>query len=312
MAVRADERLVHTREIRNSPGLYVERFGEVRITSTTWGLVTRINVSHLFTYQIELERVYGLLTKRCIEPRRNCTAIDTLNVVGHKLEILEEKRDKMIGLLDSKRRRRKRWAPFGYLGTLQSIIYGIATMDEIKDLEKALNENQNDTKRLATAFAKQTELVQSQLKTNAKDIAEINKEIKILEGKLNITTNYVDTLEKQRQTNELINALESRIADLETDIGNAINAILFAKIGKIHPNILAAKDLLLKCRDIQLDNINTEFPVPLTLQGMANLLDVADIVVYYMNAALVSVIKIPLMQLEKFTNFRNYILLVKQ
>ncbi|KAL4107964.1 hypothetical protein QTP88_018233 [Uroleucon formosanum] len=85
----------------------------------------------------------------------------------------------------------------------------------------------------------------------------------------------------------------------ETDI--LLSIIEAAKLGQIHPYLLGPTDLLAQFQDIRLSPpIGTDFPYPLSLETVNDIVKLSDVKIYYSNNNIVFILTIPLIYQNNF------------
>lgn len=88
-------------------------------------------------------------------------------------------------------------------------------------------------------------------------------------------------------------------------IDSLINAILFSKLGILHPDIITPQQLYLglSCNIKNLPS-GKEFPLSLKLEIINYLIDVSDLIAYYIDGKLIFITKLPLVTSQEFNLFR--------
>jgi hypothetical protein len=95
--------------------------------------------------------------------------------------------------------------------------------------------------------------------------------------------------------------LSHAIDELEAQLEAVISSIFFAKTNSIHPMIISPEQILKELLKTQVHlPKGVEYPIPLELQNVHNLLDVSQVRVYHANNKLIYKISVPLTGIVSF------------
>lgn len=124
--------------------------------------------------------------------------------------------------------------------------------------------------------------------------------------------NELHIIEYNQKAEQYATSIDDDIDQLETDTDTLINAVLFAKLGQVHPRILTAKKILTSATAIVKASPNTEFPVELDSEKATQLPSVARLTIFHNGKKLVYVLSIPLLDLDQYKLYRHLSVPVRQ
>jgi len=177
------------------------------------------------------------------------------------------------------------------------LLFGLCNAECIEKFDSVIN-------RLTGSSENQLKLLEEQIK-----IIKINleqKELNFRKVDMDLTQLKNSSIE-QYMTNYLLKHFSLSNLILAKHIfetNTLIEIIQMAKLGHIHPNLLAPQELLEQFRDIKISlPTGTELPIELDLISAYELLRLSDLTVYFSNNKIVFVITLPLVYQNDLTMY---------
>lgn len=211
---------------------------------------------------------------------------------------------------------RKKRAPFEFVAKINKILFGTMDSEDAERINSQIEALGNTTLELTEILQNQTHIIKSAFETMRKNIESLAESIKKETEKLKIALiairKEVHTIEQNQRAIQFATQIEESLTELELDIETLVNAVLFAKIGQIHPKLLTTKKILLSAEAIKRSSPNTEFPVPLNSEHVSELMELTELSVFHNGEKLVYVIKIPLLDLSIYKLYQHLSLPIRQ
>lgn len=207
----------------------------------------------------------------------------------------------------------KRAAWFAGVGVVFKHIFGTMDENDAEHYNKAIQTLYNNEKIITDSLKKSVIVSQSAIVNINRTLQEIN----INENKLSDAMDKISIVVKnlslavqvdnvQNAFNSALNILQSNLLTLSFKIEDILNSILFVKANILHPSVLTPNQLY---KDI-VNNLRVipkykDFPVNLEISNIHILLNIADLVCYYIDNKLVFVIKIPLVNVLEYNLYKS-------
>ncbi|XP_049846063.1 uncharacterized protein LOC126298652 [Schistocerca gregaria] len=302
----------------SSSGLYYDNRGQVEIYSTTWRIVTYVNLDIITERFQNAERYGRAAVQRCRE------TLTQLNVGLIECRVLDQQVthhvEKITGLqllvqqLTKHETRRKRGV-FNFVGQVSKILFG--TLDEAdaayyKERIDAMEKNSEGLLRLTK---EQVAVVRATL-------AGVNRTVYTLESNEHVLKTGMQRLERfmkeyVKETDigfkrvasfatvtEQVLQLSAVFGQIEEKYEQMINAIVNAQKGILQPHIINPVQIVKYLSLIREELKDVKFPVPLTESSGYLLLRIIDLDVFISGSILGYVINIPLINNNNFNLYR--------
>lgn len=191
---------------------------------------------------------------------------------------------------------------FNGIGSMFKTIFGTLDSDDARYYDEVISKVNSDENTIFDLMKSQIQVV----KTTITNFNETIKNMKFTEQKINENikmfneyskkqTNAINKLKMFELINEHLILLTYLVNELNEELDNLINAILFAKKNVIHPTVITPIQLIAEIRENKIHISNgLTFPIEPTLENAHTLMDISELTVYYMNGKLVFIIQIPL------------------
>lgn len=297
----------------------MEDLGSVKFVQSYWDYVTYIDLSNL-------EHKLRTITEMYTEASGICNSDDTtkkfpscqkeISLIGETLAKLEAEKSLYMDLVSSHKRQKR-----GYInavGSISKTLFGTLSAEDADRYDKILSEVEQNLDAVTHLVSEQTSIDRAILDSVNGTLGTIEYNVEALNKTLNNVLSSFQKFQKDMSTALMldiamenhINLLNLVLQHFQAEVDSVINAILFAKVGILHPVLITPKELLLKLREGEgFSKFN--FVVPLELEFVNELWDNLEIITYMSNNKLVVVLKVPLFAKELFSLYKLIPLLSK-
>lgn len=215
-----------------------------------------------------------------------------------------------ISHLTSKRQKRSAW--FSGIGTVFKHIIGTLDENDAIKYDEAVETIQRDQTKLATLMKQNILVTTSTLSTYNKIIHEVRINEAILSNSIEqLSLNFknisetVHKLDLQVKMNEILSVLEGTLMALSFKLEDISNSLLFSKNNVLHPSVLTPYQLYKELADNYRYIPNSkQLPVILDIDNINALINVSDIITFFLNDTLMYILKIPLVTSTEYDVFR--------
>lgn len=294
------------------PGIHYENIGELRIYNDQWNLITYLNLDNLDSKLDQIINYCTSLDHYCNNinlKNQNLTFCkNDLNILdkmvtklGSQKNVIQQLTDKEDEYHHTKFQKR---SLFDGIGKVAKILFGTLDSDDAKYYENQIQKFNENEDHLLIMLKEQSHITKTTISNFNKTITSLHvneklliNNMKILKDNLITNSKRLNILEIKESLIEQISLLNFLTEELDKEMSNLIQAILFAQNGIIHPSILTPEQLI-KNLQLIMQHIpkNTEFPIPLLIQNSHSLLKLINLHVFHTNNKLVYVIEVPLVQ----------------
>ncbi|XP_063994264.1 uncharacterized protein LOC135171566 [Diachasmimorpha longicaudata] len=299
---------VEITRLEGGNGILTTKYANLRIYHTVWNMITHIDITKFLEKKQILTRHWLGMKGICTQLRGNCNFEDQLDQVINRLDILDGTHRHMRELLAETPERSKR-AVLGFVGKISKILFGTMDEDDADYYDQYIESLQNTTRETLALLANQTHIIRSEFESIHQTIQGLTKEIKTLNATVYVAIGNIleriDTIGINGKMASLISAFDAELSEYELDTQMLINAILFAKRGQLHPSIMSPENILDAANEVIQHNRGAEFPVPLEIPYITELLKLADLTAYFHKEKVVFVITIPILELTKYIVYRH-------
>lgn len=217
-------------------------------------------------------------------------------------------------LTSGSNQKRKRSAWFGVGGTILKQLFGSLDDDDAKVFSDAIDSVQDDQRQLASLMKDNIHIIASTISTFNNTILKLNANEITLNNNMDKLHKILDTISQNTNKLEInthlsmtFSALESSLMILNFNLRDLIDAILFGKQNVVHPAVLNPIRLFEELNSNS-NIIARNFPLPLSLDNVHILLDIADISSFVSDNKLVFNIRIPLTLVSDYKLYHIYAL----
>uniref|UniRef100_A0ABD2VUI4 Envelope fusion protein n=1 Tax=Trichogramma kaykai TaxID=54128 RepID=A0ABD2VUI4_9HYME len=171
------------------------------------------------------------------------------------------------------------------IGRVANLLFG--TLDDLAEerIMGLIETSINDTRKLAELLANQTEIVDKRLQYTEEEMRTLKKNV---ESALDERWNYLD----------LIDTLTSQIVYARMDAGILTEAILFARQGILHPQLIPST--LINSTSDLIKIVKTNPNIEADLEYVYDLLKIAKITILYEKPVLIYYISTPLTNKQRY------------
>lgn len=299
--------------ITKSPGILFDPVGTLKIINDRFDIVVPIDVSCFKEHIENIHNVFNIIRFQCRENEEMDSAkcLNTLQPLDSLYKDILRDFDSISHIVSNNPSKRSAW--FSGVGVVFKHIFGILDEDDAKNYNDAIQRLSNTDNKLINSIKKSIIVSQSAILNVNNSIYEINiNQAKLYDviDKMTASLNNVSGIllvdNFKIRLNAALNVLQSNLLTLSFKIEDLLNSILFVKSNTIHPSILTPHQLY---KDI-VSNLKVvpkyrDFPVNLDLSNIHILLNIADLVCYYLDGKLVFIIKIPLVNALEYNLYKN-------
>uniref|UniRef100_A0ABD2WAK5 CCHC-type domain-containing protein n=1 Tax=Trichogramma kaykai TaxID=54128 RepID=A0ABD2WAK5_9HYME len=203
-------------------GPLIENLGPTAISISSWKTLQKVNIADILNAPTSLQEILSRIKYLC-----NNTCPYTTRLKMSEVQLIEATKTvenlRLTLNQHSSDRHKRSLAPV--IGRVANLLFG--TLDDLAEerIMGLIETSMNDTRKLAELLANQTEIVDKRLQYTEEEMRTLKKNI---ESALDERWNYLD----------LIDTLTSQIVYARIDAGILTEAILFARQGILHPQLI--------------------------------------------------------------------------
>ncbi|KAL4088779.1 hypothetical protein QTP88_023863 [Uroleucon formosanum] len=283
----------HDEKLPQQSGLYYENRGTVNIATSKWDLTAFVDLKK---YDDQWDFIDNLVTKteqsyRNISHSVEANCNNLLFLVNGIARQIKEKKGALYHSIGHHDHVAKRSINIGTITKFAQTLYGLCDLNCIKSFDLGIGKLLGNDIKLEK---EQLKVIKVKQEYEGREYYHLQLQISELK---NITV--------EQQINNFVfrhfgymNLLLTKYM-AETDI--LLSIIEAAKLGQIHPYLLGPTDLLAQFQDIRLSlPIGTDFPYPLSLETVNDIVKLSDVKIYYSNNNIVFMLTIPLIYQNNF------------
>lgn len=296
-------------QITASSGLYFDYLGKLKINNGQLDVLVPLDISHFRPHIENIHHAILNVEAMCDQIRainkNECQSMLTPMVTRQR--DLYKEFNSISHLLDT--RSRRAWV--AGVGSVMKHIFGTLSEDDGIRYDEAITALQNNVKKSASLIRENILVTNSVISSFNKTVYNIKANEDNLNeaiNKLSILTqdlfNNTRDIEYQSHLNVIINSLETTILTLSFQLNDIIDAILFSSQNILHPAIVAPQQLHRELIDSsKYLPSNLELPTTLDISSIHFILNISQIVSYYINEKIIFVIRVPLVSVNAFSLF---------
>lgn len=298
--------------MNESPGIYFDYIGELKINNGHLNVLTPVDVSYIDSHIKTLKFMFDKIISQCIQSK----VYNALECKSMLEPILVRYQD-IVGEYDSLShllsRRNKRSAWFGGIGSVLKQLFGTLTEDDAIRYDNALNIVQDDEKKLASLIKQNILVTNSTLSAQHEILQKImvnEANLKNITDKLSENLNNL-TISSQEilittQLNYAFNLLDSMILTLSFRLEDILNSILFSYQNVLHPSVITPSRLHAElAKNYRYLPNNVKLPISLDLEFIHVIINISKLTCYYYNNKIMFILHIPLVTPETYSLYNN-------
>ncbi|XP_049807185.1 uncharacterized protein LOC126249565 [Schistocerca nitens] len=304
--------------IPSSSGLYYDHVGQIEIYSTTWRIVTYVNLDVITERFQKAERYGKAAVQRCRDTLKQlnvglieCRVLD--QQVTHHVEKITGLQQ-LVQQLTKHETRRKRGV-FNFVGQVSKTLFGKLDEADAAYYKERIDAMEKNSEGLLRLTKEQVAVVRATL-------AGVNRTVYTLESNEHILRTGMQRLERfmkeyVKETDmgfkrvatfatvtEQVLQLAAVFGQIEEEYEQMINAIVNAQKGILQPHISNPVQIVKYLSLIRDELKDVKFPVPLAESSGYLLLRIIDLDVFISGSILGYVINIPLIDNNNFNLYR--------
>ncbi|KAL0867440.1 hypothetical protein ABMA27_008227 [Loxostege sticticalis] len=185
----------------------------------------------------------------------------------------------------------KRSAWFAGVGTVFKHIFGTMDEDDAENYKNAMLALYNNDKKLANSITKTIMVSQSAISNMNNSLHEINmNQAKLSDVIDQLTLSYrnvtkiINVMSFKAKLSSVFNILQSNLLTLSFKVEDLLNSILFVKSNTLHPSMLTPNQMYNDIvNNLKIIPKHRDFPVSLDINSIHTLINVAELVCYYLD-----------------------------
>lgn len=293
--------------------MYSDNLGTLHTYSTTWTLITYANIDTLFKRKYTIEENFEILKKNCERISSKCKIIQELNQITAKLSKIAGLEAGFQELSELQLNNRQKRAPLEFIGSINKALFGTPDADEMRKIYNQIETVSNSTEQITSLLVNRTVIIKSKFIESQKQIEQLKQTIETayfsVERKLNSINASNHIIEINNENRRFVNAINEDLTDYEIDVHILLDALIFAKIGQIHPQILKVHEIRQQAEKMQ---VTTQYASLFQSQNLIDIIKLADIVIFYAKGKLIFHVQFPLIDSFEYNLFSHLSLPIKQ
>ncbi|KAL4100898.1 hypothetical protein QTP88_020923 [Uroleucon formosanum] len=272
-------------------GIYFENRGPMKIVTSKWELTAFLNVTYFNNQYTKLKTYITLAESYCkiFNEQFNSTGPYCAMIHGNIKDFLAQiEKNKLLTLDSVGHGKRDKRAIFPTIVKTAKVIYGLCDVNclcnSFLNLKKFRESGSNELK-LQDKRIKIIEVKKNRDEEKAKPGLESIHELK------KITSAH----EVKGQILEHLINIKVLLDQYTFEINSLTDIIQTAKLGQIHPSLISPNELILQLKDIKVSlPSGTDLPIELDNGDSHEILQLSDMIIYYLDDNLVFKINLPL------------------
>lgn len=233
----------------------------------------------------------------------------SLNLVGNQIPSVQTKLESLKNLIGHTRQRRG-W--FNGIGSIFKTVFGTLDSNDAEYYEKAINQVADNEHTSLNLMKDQVHVIKSTIANFNETISQLkfhethlNENINKINRFSEMAINSINALETKEIITQHIGLLSYLSNEINEEIDNLINAVLFARKNTLHPMVITPIQLVTELsNNVQFLPKGLKFPVPCNLENAHILFNIINLQVYLKNSNLVFILNLPLTEESYFTLYR--------
>lgn len=292
----------------NSPGLYFENLGPISYYTSTWDLVTHIDISQQTNHLITVKTIFNSTKKLCsliMFNTERTLCLQTMQLISSKIPQLSLKEKSLYEFLGTSRTKR---GLFNGIGTIFKTIIGTLDNDDAEYYSNAINQAQIDHANTLVLLKDQVQIVNSTIdnyKETTRKFENIIEQLNLNAAKINdFSKNIMNLTESLKYTQislEQTSLLTFMIQELENEFDSLISALMFAQLNQIHPRIITPSQFVLELSKTTSHLASsTKYPLSLIIENAHDLMSIVKLTVFQYKNKIIFIICNPIIYDKNF------------
>lgn len=315
--------------IVNQPGLYFEDKGTVRLYTNEWKLVHYIPLDAIdkkFTMIQLFAKVTLDLCNRDLQPINGGSECRMLQAeFEHRTNDIEKSKDIIKQLVrheafENSRRKRGLLNP---IGEVAKILFGVLDEADAKFYKQKIDDLERSEKEILELSSSQVTIVRSTLKSINGTLVQLSENearftqgLRELTGKIQVFANETDNrlhyVEVMSSLNNHLIQVYRIYAEVRENYELIISAITYASLGTLEPHLITPDKVIEYLRNAHISLEQHSLPVAFNSPDVGSvLMNIADISAVMYENILCYIVKVPLVESERYTVYRLWALPVK-
>lgn len=287
-------------EINMTSGLIFYRVKTASVSYTTWRLTFYYNLNTYFKNIDKLKTTVKAIEELCEGQTEILTCNSTIGLLKEHLMNTQLDTER-VESFDVKNRH-KRWAPLGWIGKGMGVVYGLATVDDIDEINRRILAVETHTLSEKDSLGNQLMVLEQNVRMNNETFNIMRKYIE----------DFAITVQKQQKKNNLVDniqylhSLANSIIAAHTETYNDIMDLLQNSLnGKVLKMI--SQNTLRKCLEEISKTLNAdqELPVNLKIQSPLNIFLVSEVEGILESKRILINLRIPIVTKDEYKLYKT-------
>lgn len=296
-------------ELPIQPGIYMEMVAPTRLYHETWTIVNYVNIRELDERSLTILHCLTELKLHCNYGKIICkadNAIDNLNNIIIRTNDNKIKLEHMLG-----RKTRKQRGTFNFIGDIAKILFGTMSNSDAEYYNREIDRILGDNYSLTNMIKNQTEIISATFNSIARSFdnfenrfSRINKNIEFLQQALKDIKVTERLMEWNSNIDLALLDLSNVVYEYRDDIDILINAVMNAKKGLVHPQVISPALFMESIKKIKEKRDHSELPISAEEHNFSDLMDISEVNIAFISHKLIYVIKVPLLERNIMQTFK--------
>jgi hypothetical protein len=233
----------------------------------------------------------------------------TLASIRNDINGINSKFESILHLI-GKNRVKRGW--FDGIGTVFKTIFGTLDENDANYYNDAINKVAGDEKQLISLLKDQTQVVTSTILTFNETVRRFQLNELVMNDNLKKLEVFAKDMKHETVATEYfvkllsqITLLQEDVRNLENQVDNIIQSILFSKNNVIHPSLISPMKLFQELsKHVGQLTQGRELPIPLTIDNIHSIMDISSLTAYFYKTKIIYIISVPLTSTQDFTIFK--------
>ena len=287
-----------------SPGIYYDFVQHLKFYDNTWKIITYLDIGNIEQKIGVIENIYLNTKPHCY--KKDGYKIDKLlchshmQIIENQIPKLKAKDNNLKDLVGHHKRTKRGW--FNIVGNAVKVITGNLDDNDAKFYNEAINKVEANERETTSLLKSQIQVVQSTITNFNESINKLHTAEETFNYNINQIRNYTGNIENERKIAKIEGILSKHLSlltliinEVDSELDNLIDAVLFAKSSALHPKILSPKQFI---KELQTTSHalspGLSYPFPLEYEIAHELLNLIDLHVYFLDNKLIFIIENPL------------------
>ncbi|XP_076549193.1 uncharacterized protein LOC143306631 [Osmia lignaria lignaria] len=298
--------------LRSNPGLYAEKLAPIRTFRTTWRLVTALDVTEILTSRPDTIFAVNRMKTMCKSQNITSCPMDTLKEELDRKLAEAVRYENLLAHALGKNAVRVRRASLGFIGSISKILFGTLDETDAEYYNREIDKIYNDQKQITSLIHNQTHVIKSEFRKAYDTLNILSKLATTMNTRIEHVLSKTSEISKREDQLELELAMSSWGTRLirQTDeyvlmLSTLTDAVMFAKLGILHPMILSPDQLITACQTIQ-TSTNLEFPLSMEELKSEQLQGTTTMSAVYAKGRVIITIDFPLLEPNSYELYHLY------